>query len=96
MGPLPLYGEVIVALGLGGNVLPQLAGREAGPSRVVTTAGDPVATLTAFAAWHQLVRRQVGDSVGERTQETVKEVTYSGRQGGQLHTLQNNKNDKKI
>lgn len=49
-GPLPLHGEMIVALGLGGDVLPQLAGRQAGPRRVVTTAGDPVATLATFAA----------------------------------------------
>ncbi len=48
--PSPLYGEVIIALGLGGDVLPQLVGRQAGPRRVVTAAGDPVATLAAFAA----------------------------------------------
>lgn len=71
MGPSPLYGEVIVALGLGGNVLPQLAGCQAGPRRVVTAAGDPVATLAAFAARHQLVGRHVGDCVGEGAQEAV-------------------------
>lgn len=46
---LPLDGEVVVALGLRGDVLPQLVGRQAGPRRVVTAAGDPVAALAAFA-----------------------------------------------
>lgn len=50
MEPSPLYGEVIIALCLRGDVLPQLIGRQAGPRRVVTAAGDPVATLAAFAA----------------------------------------------
>lgn len=49
MGPSPLYGEVIITLGLGGDVLPQLGGRQAGPCRVVAAAGDPVATFAAFA-----------------------------------------------
>lgn len=46
----PLYGEVIVALSLRGNVLPQLAGRQAGPRRVVSTTWDTVATFAVFAA----------------------------------------------
>lgn len=49
MEPSPLYGEVIITLGLGGDVLPQLGGRQAGPRRVVAAAGDPVATFAAFA-----------------------------------------------
>lgn len=49
-GHSPLYGEVIIALGLGGDVLPQLVGRQAGPCRVVTATGDPVTTFAAFAA----------------------------------------------
>lgn len=45
----PLNGEVVVTLGLRGYVLPQLAGCQAGPRRVVTAAGDPVAALATFA-----------------------------------------------
>lgn len=50
MGHSPLYGEVIIALSLRGDVLPQLIGRQAGPCGVVTAAWDPVATLAVFAA----------------------------------------------
>lgn len=50
MEHLPLYGEVIIALGLRGDVLPQLIGRQACPCGVVTATGDPVATLAVFAA----------------------------------------------
>ena len=67
----PLYGEVIIALSLRGDVLPQLTGRQAGPRCVVTAAGDPVATFAAFAAWHQLIGRKVGDGIGEGAQEAV-------------------------
>lgn len=85
--PSPLQGEVIVALGLGGDVLPQLVGRQAGPRRVVATAGDPVATLAALAATHKLVGRQVGDGVREGAQEAVEEMAHGGRESRQLHTL---------
>lgn len=87
MEPSPLYGELIVALSLRSDVLPQLTRCQAGPRRVVTAARDSVATLAAFAAGHQLVRGQMGDCVRERAQEAVEEMANSGREGRQLHTL---------
>lgn len=76
----PLYGEVVVTLGLRGDVLPQLVGRQAGPRRVVAAAGDPVAALAAFASRHQLVGGQVSHRVGEGAQEAVQEMAHSSRQ----------------
>lgn len=80
IGDPPLHFEVIIALSLGGDVLPQLAGRQAGPRRVVTAAGDPVATLAAFATRHELVERQVSDGIGEGAQEAVEEVAHCSRE----------------
>lgn len=82
---------MVVALSLRGDVLPQLAGRQAGPCRVVTATGDPVAASAALAARHELVGGQVGDGVREGAQEAVQEVTYSCGQSGQLHTLHQDK-----
>lgn len=87
MKPSPLDREVVVAVGLGGDVLPQLAGGQAGPQRVVAAAGHPVATLAALAARHQLVGRQVGHGVREGAQEAVEEMAYGRREGRQLHAL---------
>ena len=79
---------MIVALGLRGDVLPQLAGRQASPRRVVAAAGHPVAALAVLAAWHQLVRRQVRYRVGEGAQEAVEEMADGSRESRQLHTLE--------
>lgn len=83
----PLDGEVVITLGLRGDVLPQLAGRQAGPRRVVAAAGDPVAALAAFASRHQLVGGQVGHRVGEGAQEAVQEMAHCSRQRRQLDSL---------
>ena len=79
---------MIVALGLGGDALPQLAGGQASPRRVVSAAGHPVAPLAVLAAGNQLVRRKVRDRIGEGAQEAVEEMADGGRESGQLHTLE--------
>lgn len=89
----PLYGKVVITLCLGGNVLPQLAGRQAGPRRVVPAAWDPVASFAIFASGHKLVRRQVSDGVSEGAQETVEEMTDGRRESRQLHSLDKEENE---
>lgn len=84
----PLYCKVIITLGFGGDVLPQLVGSQTGPHRVVATTRHPVTTFATFAARHQLIRWQVGYGIREGAQEAVQEMTYSSREGRQLHTLQ--------
>lgn len=83
----PLYGEVVITLGFRGNVLPELVGRQAGPGRVVTIARDPVAALTAFAPWHQLISGQVSHGVREGAQEAVQEMAHRGWQRWQFNSL---------
>ena len=46
----PVQGEVVVALSLGDNALPQFAGRQAGPGRVVPASRNPVFAFAVLAA----------------------------------------------
>lgn len=70
-GISPLYCVVIITLGFGGDVLPQLVRSQTGPHGVVATTGDPVTAFTAFTARHQLIGWQVGYGIREGAQEAV-------------------------